>query len=207
MSDTMAEAFCEEYLITWTEHGEDFTGWQHRDIFTRSNRMSRAGAINLFHPLDYDRLMIVTVFPDRSWIVQYEPTDGAPPTLGTREDEHRILDLIHQALDTWLERLAKQTWMDIVAVLAQAKQMSRLEPGSGMPRVYGRAPGASDATNPAGKTGVTLEVAIMNYRLFLIEPKHVYPQLVSRSPSGWWLSGNQMWATPGCGARSNGTSR
>ena len=128
MSDTMAEAFCEEYLITWTEHGEDFTGWLHRDIFTRSNRMSRAGAINLFHPLDYDRLMIVTVFRDRSWIVQYEPTDGAPPTLGTREDEHRILDLIHQALDTWLERLAKETWMDIVAVLAQAKQMSRLEP-------------------------------------------------------------------------------
>ena len=50
MSDTMAEAFCEEYLITWTEHGEDFTGWLHRDIFTRSNRMSRAGAISLFHP-------------------------------------------------------------------------------------------------------------------------------------------------------------
>ena len=49
MSDTMAEAFCEEHLITWTEHGEDFTGWRHRDIFTRSNRMSRAGAINLFH--------------------------------------------------------------------------------------------------------------------------------------------------------------
>ena len=33
-----------------------------------------------------------------------------------------------KALDTWLERLAKETWMDIVAVLAQAKQMSRLEP-------------------------------------------------------------------------------
>ena len=128
MSDTVAEAFCEEYVITWTEHGEDFTGWQHRDIFTRSNRMSRAGAISLFHQLDYDRLMIVTVFRDRSWIVHHEPTDGAQPTLGTREDEHRILDLIHQALDTSLERLAKQTWMDIVAVLAQAKQMSRLEP-------------------------------------------------------------------------------
>ena len=49
MSNTMAEAFCEEYLITWTEHGQDFTGWLHRDIFTRSNRMSQAGAISLFH--------------------------------------------------------------------------------------------------------------------------------------------------------------
>ena len=128
MSDTMAEAFCEEYLITWTEHGEDFTGWRHRDIFTRSNRMSQAGAISLFHPLEEDRLLIVTVFQDRSWIVQHEPTDGTPPIVGTREDEHRILDLIHQALETWLERLAKETWLDIVAVLAQAKHMSRLEP-------------------------------------------------------------------------------
>ena len=128
MSNTMAEAFCEEYLITWTEHGQGFTGWLHRDIFTRSNRMSRAGAISLFHPLDYDRLLIVTVFQDRSWIVQHEPTDGSPPIVGTREDEHRILELIHQALDTWLERLAKETRLDIVAVLAQAKQMSRLEP-------------------------------------------------------------------------------
>ena len=128
MSDTMAEAFCEEYLITWTKHGEDFTGWLHRDIFTRSNRMSRAGAISLFHQREGDRLMIVTVFPDRSWIVQHEPSDGAPPIVGTREDEHRILDLIHQTLETWMERLAKQTWMDMVAVLAQAKQMSRLEP-------------------------------------------------------------------------------
>ena len=33
--DTMAEAFCEEHLISWTEHGQDFTGWLHRDIFTR----------------------------------------------------------------------------------------------------------------------------------------------------------------------------
>ena len=152
MSDTMAEAFCEEYLITWTEHGHGLhrlaafhacrhrggsdprskpsalITWTEHGRMSRSNRMSRAGAINLFHPLDYDRLMIVTVFPDRSWIVQYEPTDGAPPIVGTREDEHRILDLIHHALDTWLERLAKETWMDIVAVLAQAKQMSRLEP-------------------------------------------------------------------------------
>ena len=128
MSDTMAEAFCEEYLITWTEHGEDFTGWRHRDIFTRSNRMSQTGAISLFHQLEDDRLLIVTVFHDRSWIVQQEPMGGTPPLVGTREDEHRILNFIHQALDTWLERLAKETWMDIVAVLAQAKQMSRLEP-------------------------------------------------------------------------------
>ena len=34
MSNTMAEAFCEEYLITWTEHGEEFTDWQEGDIFT-----------------------------------------------------------------------------------------------------------------------------------------------------------------------------
>ena len=52
MPNTMAEAFCEEYLITWTEHGEDFTDWRDGDIFTRSQRMSWAGAISLFHPLE-----------------------------------------------------------------------------------------------------------------------------------------------------------
>ena len=102
MPNTMAEAFCEEHLITRTEHGEDFTGWLHRDISTRSNRMSRAGAINLFHPMDYDRLLIVTVFPDRSWIVQQEPPGGTPPIVGTREDEHRIPDLIHRTLEAVL---------------------------------------------------------------------------------------------------------
>ena len=102
MPNTMAEAFCEEYLITWTEHGEDFTDWRDGDIFTGSQRMLEAGAISLFHPLDYDRLLIVTVFPDRSWIVQHEPTDGAPPIVGTREDEHRIPDLIHQTLEAVL---------------------------------------------------------------------------------------------------------
>ena len=127
MPDTMAEAFCEEYLTTWTQHGENFTHWQHRDIFTRSNRMSQAGAISLFHQREGDRLLIVTVFQDRSWIVQHEPTDGTPPIVGTREDEHRILDLIHQALETWLERLTKEISMGIVNVLAQAKQMSQLE--------------------------------------------------------------------------------
>ena len=36
MSNTMAEPFCEEHLITWTEHGQDFTDWRGRDgdIFT-----------------------------------------------------------------------------------------------------------------------------------------------------------------------------
>ena len=89
---------------------------------------SRTGALSLFHQLEDDRLLIVTVFRDRSWIVQYEPTDGAPPIVGTREDEHRILDLIHQALETWLERLSQESGLDVCAVLAQAKHMSRLEP-------------------------------------------------------------------------------
>ena len=77
MSNTMAEAFCEEHLMTCTEHGQDFTDWQDGDIFTSSHRMSQAGAISLFHPLEEDHLLIVTVFRDRSWIVQQEPT-GAP---------------------------------------------------------------------------------------------------------------------------------
>ena len=95
MSNTMAEAFCEEHLMTWTEYGQDFTGWRDGDIFTSSHRMSQAGAISLFHPLEEDHLLIVTVFRDRSWIVQQEPTGGAPPMVGTGEDEHRILDIIH----------------------------------------------------------------------------------------------------------------
>ena len=102
MPNTMAEAFCEEYLITWTEHGEEFTGWLHGDIYTRSNRMSRAGAISLFHPLVDNSLLIVTVFQDRSWIVQQEPPGGTPPIVGTREDEHRIPDLIHRTLEAGL---------------------------------------------------------------------------------------------------------
>ena len=128
MSDTMAEAFCEEYLITRTEHGQDFTGWRDRDIFTSSRRMNEAGALSLFHPLEEDRLLIVSVFRDRSWIVQQEPRGGAPPLVGTREDEHRIVDLIHQALETWLERLAQEFGVNVSDVLAQAKHMSRLEP-------------------------------------------------------------------------------
>ena len=99
MPNTMAEAFCEEHLITWTEHGEDFTDWRDTNIFTSSQRTLEAGAISLFHPLEEDHLLIVTVFHDRSWIVQQEPMDGAPPLVGTREDEHRILNFIHWTLD------------------------------------------------------------------------------------------------------------
>ena len=80
MSNTMAEPFCEEHLITWTEHGQDFTDWRDGDIFTGSQRMSEAGAISLFQPLEEDHLLIVTVFRDRSWIVQQEPM-GAPAPL------------------------------------------------------------------------------------------------------------------------------
>lgn len=87
MSNTMAEAFCEEHLITWTEHGQDFTDWRDGDIFTGSQRMSEAGTLSLFHMLEDDHLLIVTVFRDRSWIVQQEPTDGVQPIVGTREDE------------------------------------------------------------------------------------------------------------------------
>ena len=64
--------------------------------------MSEAGAISLFQPLEEDHLLIVTVFRDRSWIVQQEPMGGAPPIVGTREDEHRILDLIHRTLEAGL---------------------------------------------------------------------------------------------------------
>ena len=71
MPNTMAEAFCEEYLITRTEHGQDFTGWRdgdiftswrHGDIFTSSRRMNEAGALSLFHQMEDDRLLIVSVF-------------------------------------------------------------------------------------------------------------------------------------------------
>ena len=99
MSNTMAEAFCEEHLMTWTEHGEDFTDWRDGEIFTSSHRMNEAGALSLFHQLEDDRLLIVTVFRDRSWIIQQEPTGGTPPMVGTGEDEHRIMDFIHQMLE------------------------------------------------------------------------------------------------------------
>ena len=96
MSDTMAEAFCEEHLMTWTEHGEDFTDWRDGDTHANLDRMRQAGALTLFEPMEkQDCFMIVTVFPDRSWIVQEEPTGGAPPMVGTGDDQHRIPDLIH----------------------------------------------------------------------------------------------------------------
>ena len=105
MSNTMAEAFCEEYLITWTEHGEDFTDWRDGDIFTGSQRTLEASAISLFHPLQEDHLLVVTVFRDRSWIVQQEPPGGTPPLVGTREDERHIPDLIHRTLEAGLDVL------------------------------------------------------------------------------------------------------
>ena len=105
MSNTMAEAFCEEHLITWTEHGEDFTDWRDGDTQPNLDRMRQAGALTLFEPMEKDAcFMIVTVFHDRSWIVQQEPMGGTPPLVGTREDEHRILDLIHQTLEARLKR-------------------------------------------------------------------------------------------------------
>ena len=105
MPNTMAEAFCEEHLITRTEHGEDFTDWRDGDIFTDSQRTLEAGAISLFHPLEEDHLLIVTVFRDRSWIVQQEPPGGTPPLVGTREDERHIPDLIHRTLEAGLDVL------------------------------------------------------------------------------------------------------
>ena len=48
--------------------------------------------------------------------------------MGTREDEHRILELIHHELNTSLEGLAEEFEVDVSDVLAQAKQMSRQEP-------------------------------------------------------------------------------
>ena len=94
--NTMAEAFCEEHLMTWTEHGEDFTDWRDGDTHANLDRMRQAGAVTLFEPMEKeDCFMIVTVFRDRSWIVQQEPPGRAPPMVGTGEDEHRIPDLIH----------------------------------------------------------------------------------------------------------------
>ncbi len=103
MSNTMAESFCEEYLMTGTELGQDYTDWRDGDIFTGSHRLSQASALSLFHPVEEeDHLLIVTVFRGRSWIVQQEPTGGAPPMVRTWEDEHRILDLIHRMLEAGL---------------------------------------------------------------------------------------------------------
>ena len=101
----MAEAFCEEHLMTWMEHGEDFTDWRDGDTFTNLHRMTQAGAVTLLQPMEKNGyFMIVTVFRDRSWIIQQEPTGGTPPLVGTGEDEHRILDFIHRTLEAGQER-------------------------------------------------------------------------------------------------------
>ena len=104
MPNTMAEAFCEEYLITWTEHGEDFTGWRDGDTQANLDRMRQAGALTLFEPMENDGcFMIVTVFQDRSWIVQQEPPGGAPAIVGTGDDQHRIPDVINALEDNHRE--------------------------------------------------------------------------------------------------------
>ena len=137
MSDTMAEAFCEEYLITWTKHGETHTGWEDGDIYTNMRGITQAGGVTLFQARAITPFqamqkngyyMTVTVFRDRSWMVHEEPTSGEMVMVGTREDEHRILDLIHDELNTSLEGLAQEFEVDVSDVLAQAKHMSRQEP-------------------------------------------------------------------------------
>ena len=97
---TMAEAFCKEHLTAWTEHGRDFTGWRDEGIFADSARMNGEGAVSLFYPREEDHLPVVTVFHDRSWTVQQDPPGGEPPELGSGEDGHRILDLIHYYIIT-----------------------------------------------------------------------------------------------------------
>ena len=47
--------------------------------------------------------------------------------------------------------------------------------------------GNGDAINSARKTRATLEVIIMNYRLFLMEPKHIYPQLFAKGTAPEWV--------------------
>ena len=53
----------------------------------------------LFYIREEEPLLVVTMFHDRSWIVQQGPVNREPPVLGTREDGHHIVDLIHQTLD------------------------------------------------------------------------------------------------------------
>ena len=105
MPGTMAEAFCKERLITWTEPGQDFTGWQDGDIYINLHGITQAGGITLFQAsavtlhqaMQWNGYyMTVTMFRDRSWMIHEEPTGGAPILVGTGEDEHRILDFIHQ---------------------------------------------------------------------------------------------------------------
>ena len=108
MPDTMAEVFCKERLITWTEQGQGFAGWQYGDIYINLHGTAQAGGITLFQASAVTLLqamqwngyyMTVTMFRDRSWMIHEEPTGGAPILVGTGEDEHRILDFIHQMLE------------------------------------------------------------------------------------------------------------
>ena len=90
--------------MTWTEHGEDFTDWRDGDTQANLDRMRQAGALTLFEPMENDGcFMIVTVFQDRSWIVQQEPPGGAPPIVGAADDEHRIPDVISALEDNHRE--------------------------------------------------------------------------------------------------------
>ena len=108
MSDTMAEAFCKEHLITWMENGEEHTSWRDGDIHTNMHEITQAGritlfqgrAITLFQGMQKNGYyMTVTVFRDRSWMIHEEPASGQPIMIGTGEDEHRILNFIHQTLE------------------------------------------------------------------------------------------------------------
>ena len=102
--NTMAEAFCQEHLITWTEHGEDFTDWRDGNTQANLDRMRQAGALTLFEPTETDGcFMIVTVFLDQSWIIQQEPPGGAPPMVGAADDEHRFPDHINAPEDNHRE--------------------------------------------------------------------------------------------------------
>ena len=211
MSDTMAEAFCEEYLITWmeTRRGRTPAGRMGTSTPTcagsprpAASRCSRQRAITPFQAMQKNGYyMTVTVFRDRSWMVHEEPTSGEMVMVGTREDEHRILDSHPRRA----EHLAGRPGPGV-----RGGRLGRLGPGqthepartraetraAGIPRASGHPPRAmtTQLTRVQEKPLVALDVAIMNYRLFLMEPKRVYPQLAAkreRSPSGWWLSGNR----------------
>ena len=108
MSNTMAEAFCKEHLITWMENGEEHTSWEDGDIHTTMRGITQAGGITLFQGRAITLFqgmqkngyyMTVTVFRDRSWMIHEEPASGQPIMIGTGEDEHRILNFIHQTLE------------------------------------------------------------------------------------------------------------
>ena len=161
MPDTMAEAFCEEYLITWTEHGQDFTSWLHKDISTRSNRMSRAGALNLFHPdggwppADRDRVPGPVVDrPSRTH--GRRPAHPGNQRGRTPHPGHHppgpgdLAGTPHQEdLDGRGGRLGPGQTNEPAGTPAETRDpgIPRVSPALGIPRVSGRAPGAT-ATQP-----------------------------------------------------------